>query len=310
MAEKIKITFLGTGSAIPTSSRNHISVLINYKDQGLLFDCGEGTQRQLKKAKISPSKITKIFISHWHGDHTLGIPGLLQTLIMSRPNGLIEIHGPVGTKIKMKKIIDFHLNSYLNELNEKEEKLEIKSFDHEKGLILDNSDYKISCFPLNHGQNSIAYSFEIKEKSRLNKEKLRKLKLPNSPLLKELLQGKTINYSGKKIDGKKLIYTEPKRKVSYVFDTRYSPKIKDFVKESDILIIESTYLDEEELAYEHGHLTSKQAAKIANDSNSRKLILLHLSQRYDKKSKQIKDNSMKFFKGEILIPEDLDKINL
>jgi ribonuclease Z len=82
MAEKIKITFLGTSSAIPTARRNHSATLLQYKNETILFDCGEGTQRQFRKAKISMSKITKIILSHWHGDHVLGLPGLLQTMVM------------------------------------------------------------------------------------------------------------------------------------------------------------------------------------------------------------------------------------
>ena len=107
MAEKIKIIFLGTGSAIPTARRNHPAVLLQFKDENILFDCGEGTQRQFKKAKLNPCKITKILISHWHGDHTLGIPGLLQTLVLNGYNKKLEIYGPRGTKKKVKEIMDF-----------------------------------------------------------------------------------------------------------------------------------------------------------------------------------------------------------
>jgi ribonuclease Z len=93
MADKIKLTFLGTSSAVPTKSRNHPSILLQYKEQNLLFDCGEGTQRQFRKAKLNPCKLTKIFISHWHGDHILGLPGLLQTLALNGYNNVLEIYG-------------------------------------------------------------------------------------------------------------------------------------------------------------------------------------------------------------------------
>ena len=107
MADKIKLTFLGTSSAVPTKSRNHPSILLQYKEQNLLFDCGEGTQRQFRKAKLNPCKLTKIFISHWHGDHILGLPGLLQTLALNGYNNVLEIYGPLGTKQKMKNLFDF-----------------------------------------------------------------------------------------------------------------------------------------------------------------------------------------------------------
>src|SRR3989344_7955998 len=94
---KIPIMFLGTGQAIPTIRRNHTSILLNYKNENLLFDCGEGTQRQFRKAKINPCNLTKIFITHWHGDHILGLPGLLQTLALNGYNKTLLIYGPKGT---------------------------------------------------------------------------------------------------------------------------------------------------------------------------------------------------------------------
>ena len=98
MGEKIKITFLGTSGAIPSIERNHTAVLLSYKSENILVDCGEGTQRQFKYAKLSPNKVTKLLITHWHGDHVLGIPGFLQTLAFSDYKKTLEVYGPVGTK--------------------------------------------------------------------------------------------------------------------------------------------------------------------------------------------------------------------
>ena len=95
---KIPITFLGTSQAIPTAKRNHTSILLSYNSENILIDCGEGTQRQFRKAKINPCKLTKLLITHWHGDHILGIPGLLQTLALNNYNRTLEIYGPKGTK--------------------------------------------------------------------------------------------------------------------------------------------------------------------------------------------------------------------
>src|SRR3990167_8815127 len=96
--EKIKITFLGTGNAIPTKKRNHTAILLTYKNENILIDCGEGTQRQFRIAELSPAKITKILITHWHGDHILGLPGLFETLAMTKYGKTLSIYGPVGTK--------------------------------------------------------------------------------------------------------------------------------------------------------------------------------------------------------------------
>ena len=96
--EKIKITFLGTSDSIPTKERNHTSILLNYKNENILIDCGEGTQRQFKKANLNPCRLTSILITHWHGDHILGLPGLLQTLAMQNYNRTLKIYGPRNTK--------------------------------------------------------------------------------------------------------------------------------------------------------------------------------------------------------------------
>ncbi len=311
MAEKINITFLGTGSAIPTARRNHPAILLQYKEQNMLFDCGEGTQRQFRKAKLNPCKITKIFISHWHGDHTLGLPGILQTLALNGYNGILEIHGPHNTKKNIQAILDFNMRNYLRNSKTEGYNFQIKAFDHITGTIIDTDEYEILCTKLDHEAPALAYSFKIKEKNRLNKEKLKKLKIPNGPLIKELTLGKTITINGKKIDGKKILYTEPSRKITIINDTRYIKELESFSKDSDLLICESTYSKEEqEIAKKHGHMTSYDAAKIAKKSKSKELCLFHLSQRYDQIPKIIQKEAKEIFKEKITIPDDLDKVVL
>src|SRR3989344_1664426 len=102
----MKLTFLGTSCMMPTKERNHSGVLLNYKSEYILFDCGENMQRQLKIAEVSPARLTKILITHWHGDHILGLPGLLQSLIAHQYQKTLEIYGPKGTKEYLRKIID------------------------------------------------------------------------------------------------------------------------------------------------------------------------------------------------------------
>src|SRR3989338_9983318 len=105
MTEKIKLTFLGTGAMIPNEKRNHPAFLLTYKEENILVDCGEGTQRQFRKAKLNPCKITKILITHWHGDHVLGLPGLLSTLSLSGYQKTLCIYGPRGTKEFIKEML-------------------------------------------------------------------------------------------------------------------------------------------------------------------------------------------------------------
>jgi ribonuclease Z len=310
MTEKIKLTFLGTGSAVPTAKKNHPALLVSYKAENLLFDCGEGTQRQFRKAKLNPCKVTKIFLTHWHGDHTLGLPGLLQTLVLNGYNGTLEIHGPLGTQKSMDELLSIHLTFYLKLSKAYGTNLDIKVYEHKPGKIFENEEMLIESAPIDHYCQGLAYSFIIKEKSRLDKEKLTKLKIPNGPLIGELAKGKTISLNGKKIDGKKLIYTEEQRKICLITDTKYSENFSEFANNSDILICESTYAKgEEEMAESHGHMTCTQAAKIAKKSKSKKLFLTHLSQRYEAIPKKILEEAKEVFK-DVVVAEDLMSLEI
>ena len=302
MVEKINLTFLGTGSSIPTARRNHPAVLLKYKGENILVDCGEGTQRQFRKAKLNPCKISKILISHWHGDHVLGLPGLLMTMMMNGYNKSLEIYGPRGTKEWVRKYFDL--------IGQKGQSLDVVVKEVSSGVVFDDGDFCIEAVEVEHDCPAVAYSFVVKEKVRLDREKLVKLKIPNSPLVGELAKGKVVEIDGKRVDGKKLVYREKGRKVSFVMDTRYSDSIVKFVKGADLLVSEATYSAEEsELADERGHLTSVGAAKIAKKAKVKGLVLMHLSQRYEAIPKVILKEAAAVFK-DVRIVEDLDEVEL
>ena len=302
MVEKINLTFLGTGSAIPTVRRNHPAILLKYKNENILVDCGEGTQRHFRKANLNPCKITKILISHWHGDHVLGLPGLLMTMRMNGYNKNLEIYGPKGTKEKVRQYFDL--------IGQKGQDLDVKVIEVKSGIIFDNNDFQIESERVSHDCPALAYSFSVKEKNRLDKDKLVKLKIPNSPLIGELVKGKIVEINGKKINGKKLMYKEPSRKVTFIMDTRMCEEAVGIAKGSDVLISEATYSKEEsEIAIEHGHLTSVDAAKIAKKAKVKSLVLIHLSQRYEAIPKVILKEASEVFE-DVIIPEDLDEVEL
>lgn len=296
MTSKIKLIFLGTGDAIPSAKRNHTSILLNYKDENILIDCGEGTQRQLRKAKLNPCKITRILITHWHGDHVLGIPGLLQTLALSGYNKKLYIYGPLGTKKymnEMLKAFKFYGNY----------KIEV----HEvKGKFLETSDFYLESESMKHGIPDNAYNFVIKDKIRIDKNKLKKSKLPSGPLINELKNGKDISYKNKKYKSKDLTYLEKGKKISFVLDTLFNKKISPFVKDADLFISECAFASElKEQAKEHNHMTVDQVSKNAKKSKVKKLILTHISSRYEKDLKIILNEAKKNFKESYLV-RDLD----
>ncbi len=296
----IKLTFLGTSDAVPTATRNHTAILLESEGENILFDCGEGTQRQFKKAKINPCKLTRLLITHWHGDHVFGIPGLLQTLALNEYNKSLKVYGPKGTESFMKKILSTFVFRG-------KQGLEIKEV---KGKFLNEKDFYIEAKEMTHGTPCNAYIFVKKGHIRIDKKKLEKTGLPQIPLLQKLKEGKNISYKGKKYLAKNLTFKEEDKKIAFIFDTSMNKNIIPFVKGSDILICESTFASEmKEKASEYKHLTSHQAAEIAKKAKVKKLILTHISQRYERDKKKILDEARKIFKNSFLA-EDLETLEI
>jgi len=297
----INITFLGTGDQIPSRTRNHTAILLNFKSENLLFDCGEGTQRQFRKADLNPYKVTRVLISHWHGDHVLGIPGLLSTLALGEYNRTLFIYGPEGIKEKIRKVLEvfnFH----------RDYKIEIKEV--KSGVFYEGKDFYLECEEMDHGIPSLAYSFIKKGYLRIDKEKLKKSKIPKSPILQKLKDGEDIIYEGKEFKSKDLTYAEKEEKVSIVMDTKMNKRVIPFVKNSNLFISEGTYLkDLAKEAEEHMHLTVSQAAEIAKRAKVEKLILTHISSRHIQDLKYLLSEARKIFKKSYLV-KDLDRVEV
>ncbi|MBI2671246.1 ribonuclease Z [Candidatus Woesearchaeota archaeon] len=300
----MKITFLGTGSMMPTKERSAFSILVSHENENILVDCGEGTQRQLRFIEFSPAKITKILITHWHGDHVLGLPGLIQTLAASNYQKTLEIYGPKGTKNFIKKIMGLFVMVM-------EEKLKIKIIEITKnGIFYENNLIKLESIRLQHTTSCLAYSITEANKRKINLDYLKKFGLVKHPLLGNLQKGSPIIYKGKKITPEKATFIKMGKKISIITDTKLCKECFNIAKNSDILICESTFMANlKNKAAEYMHLTTEQAALIAKKSNCKKLILTHISQRYkESNSKEMENQAKKIFKDSC-VARDLLIIN-
>ncbi len=293
--EMMKVLFLGTGNAIPTKLRNHSGILVSFAKENILVDCGEGIQRQLRIAGITPGKISRILITHWHGDHMLGLPGLFQTLAMSNYERTLKIYGPPGTRRHVNLIEELLLGLKIN--------LQVHEL---TTTLVDEKDFYIESKPMDHGTPTNAYSIVLKERRRLDKKKLKKYKLPNSPLLGQLQEGQNVTYEGKLIKASAVSYVEEGKKLAIILDTKMNSQAIVLAKDADLLITESTFSQEEkERALEYKHLTAADAGTIAKKAKVKKLILTHISERYEHNFKKIEREAKKIFRN-TLVAKDFD----
>ena len=275
----MQITFLGTSSAVHSNDRNHPSIAIKAFGETILFDCGEATQKQMISSNISPMKVSKIFITHYHGDHILGLPGLLQSMSLNGRETKLTIYGPKG----LDKVRNAIYSLGYCAIEYPVEFIEIDS-----GIIEDNEKYFIQAERVRHNVPTLAYSIEEKKKPRFLREKAIELGVPVGPAFGRLQNGEEVEVNGKIIKPEQVL-GEPRKgaKVTYSGDTRPCEEMIMLARDSTLLIHESTFVEEEKLnAEEHAHSTSVDAAYIARESNSKKLILTHISTRYTKEDEE------------------------
>lgn len=296
----MQLTILGTSATVPTKERNHSGYLLTYKSEGLLFDCGEGIQRQMKIAGISFSKITRIFISHWHGDHMLGLPGLLQSMAMHEYTKNLQIYGPPGTKEKYSKLLGAFESSY---------QIEATAHDVKEGKILDTNDFYIEAYPLQHRTECYGYRFIEKDRRKIKMSAAKKYAIPEGPLIGKLQQGKTIMHKGKKITPEQVSTLIKGRIFGFISDTRPSKSCYKIAEDADLLLAESTYAsDLQDKAEEYMHMTAVEAAQIASQSNAKKLLLTHFSARY--KDVQVLEDDAKTVFDNTFAARDFMKITI
>lgn len=266
------IQFLGTSAMVPTAERNHSSLLLFHEKDSILFDCGEGTQKQMKIAGIDINRISKILISHWHGDHVLGLGGLLQTMASQSYDRTLRIYGPKGSK------------EYINNMMKGfafDNKIELEVNEISEGRFYESSDYYLEAAKLEHSVPTYGYAFIEQDRRKIDLAFTKKLGIPEGPLLGKLQQGENITFKGKTVKADEATTVIKGKKFCYIADTLPCNSAVKLAKDSDLLVSESTHASKiEEKAEEFKHLTAKQAATIAEKANAKKLVLTHFSQRY------------------------------
>lgn len=272
----IRVVFLGTSGSVPTLKRSLPSVVVQCPKELWMFDCGENTQRQMMQAKVSFHKKLKVFISHLHGDHVLGLPGVLQTMALMDRKEPVSVYGPPGIKDFLfctKETLNFGL-TFPVEINE------ILS----EGIILDEEDYALTAVKSNHAVESYAYAFV--EKPRPGKffpKKAQELAVPKGELWSKLQDGEEIKLDNGKVVKPSNVMGPPRegRKIVYSGDTRPFSEFAKFAADADLVIHESTFDDSlAEKAGLDGHSTPSQAAGQAKAAGAKQLVLTHISARY------------------------------
>jgi len=300
----LHVIFLGTGGSVPTVERSLPAMLVQRQGEQLMFDCGEGVQRQMVKAKVGFHKKIKIFVSHMHGDHVLGLPGLLQTMTLLDRQRKLEVYGPEGIKQFLESVresLQFGL-TFPVEIHEV----------YDAGVVCEEKEYKVEAVWSNHVVSGLAYAFV--EKLRPGKfypEKAMVLGVPEGELWSKLQHGDKIKLADGRVVRPEDVMGLPRkgRKIVYSGDTR---PFKDFVKfaaGADLIVHEATFDDSlSEKAEVDGHSTPSQAGQQAKKAKAKKLVLNHISARYAD-AELLLEQAQKVFK-ETLVAEDFMVLEL
>jgi ribonuclease Z len=297
----LDLVFLGTSGSVPTARRAPAATLIRRAGERILVDCGEGTQRQLLRSGIGLVELPEVFLTHYHADHYLGLPGMLKTFALRGRELPLTVYGPPG-------LLDLFgaLQRIFGKLTYKLDLIEMRP-----GDTLDRGEYLLVVFNVNHGMSSNGYALvERSRPGRFDLEAAKRLGVPKGPFFGALQRGERVTLS----DGRTVAPDEvlgaprPGRKIVLTGDTRAAASVLEVAREADVLVHDATFAEEErERAEETGHATATQAAELAAAAAARMLVLTHLSNRYF--GPEIAREARAIF-AETVVPRDFDIIDV
>lgn len=299
----LRITFLGTGGSLPTRNRNPSAVMVNREGELILFDCGEGTQQQMMRAKTGMMSLSSIFVSHFHADHFLGIPGLIQTMSFLGRKEPLTIYGPEGIK-EFTEL--FKALGYFNL------KYEIRGVKLSPGDTVEGESYVIRALKTEHSIPSLGYALvENSRPGRFNREKAVELGVPPGPLFAKLQRGNPVEVDGRLVRPEEVVgIPRPGRTIVYTGDTRPCEAVLEASRNADLLIHDGSFADEmADWAKESMHSTAGEVATLAKEAGVRKLVLTHVSSRYTDDVEPILNDSKKVFEN-VIVAEDLMELEI
>lgn len=302
----MEIEFLGTGAGVPAKHRNVTSIalkLLDERNKIWLFDCGEGTQMQILRTTIKPRKIEKIFITHLHGDHIFGLPGLLSSRSFQGGNESLDIYGPKG----IEEFVRTSLRISRSRLGYK-----LNFYEVIDGIVFEDHQFTVVAKKLDHGIDSFGYRVIEKDHvGELQVDKLVAMSVSPGPIFGQLKRGERVTLpDGRVLDGKDFLGQARKgRIVTILGDTRYCQQSIELAKDADVLVHESTFNKHEaNMAKDYFHSTTHQAAEVAQKAGVQKLVLTHISARYlAKEAIELEQEAKEVFPNTLLV-KDFDQV--
>ncbi|WP_424529733.1 ribonuclease Z [Sphaerisporangium viridialbum] len=294
-----ELVVLGTASQTPTRHRNHNGYLLRWDGAGLLFDPGEGTQRQMTMAGVAAADVNHILISHFHGDHCLGVPGVIQRISLDRVPHPVYAHFPASGAEYFARLR--HASSY------HETGTVIAQPVREPGVIAEGGFGRIEAHPLDHPVQAYGYRLVEPDGRRMRPDLLAAHGL-TGPRVGELRREGSVRVGGRTVSVEEVSEPRLGQRFAFVMDTRLCDGIFTLAAGADLLVIESTFLDEDaRLAHDFGHLTAGEAGRVARECGVRRLVLTHFSQRYTSPA-DFGAQARRHFDGEIVVAEDLLRV--
>ena len=301
----MRVTFLGTSGAVPTTERNPSSILVNREGDRLLFDVGEGTQRQMMRFGTGFT-VSEVFVTHLHGDHVLGLPGLVQTWDFNDRETPLTIYAPRGTKRNVHRLVHAAGN---------EPSFPVHVYEVAPGeTAVRRDDYEVRTFDVSHDTNAVGYALvEDDRKGRFDREKAEELGVPVGPKFSRLHEGQSVELDdGTVVDPEQVVGDpRPGRTFAYTGDTRPTNSVVEAAEGADLLVHDASFADDrEERANDTGHSTARQAGSIARQVNAKRLALTHISSRYGNDVTQHLREAREEFDGEVFVPDDGDVVDV